>query len=73
MPGDFPAKLRAAREAVDLRREEVAVDLHKSYRTIEAYETGQNIPPGDVLVALAKLYGVTVESLCSDDAPAGAR
>lgn len=69
-----PPKLRARREAARLRREAVAVALGKSYRTIEAYETGQNIPPGDVLVALAALYGVAVEDLCTDDAaPVGAR
>jgi transcriptional regulator with XRE-family HTH domain len=69
-----PSKMRAHREAADLRRQAVAVALRKSYRTIEAYETGHVIPPGDVLVALAALYGVAVEDLCTDDAaPVGAR
>ena len=74
MPGIDPSKLRAMREAASLRREAVAIALGKSYHTIQAYEVGQAVPPGDVLVALAALYGVSVESLCTDDdEPVGAR
>ena len=61
MSGIDPPKVRAARERAGLRREAVAIALGKSYHTIQAYENGQATPPGDVLVALAQIYGVTVE------------
>jgi transcriptional regulator with XRE-family HTH domain len=72
MPSINPRKLQRARERAGLRREAVAVALDRSNKTIECYERGVIIPPGDILVALAALYGVTVEALC-DEAPAGAR
>jgi len=68
-----PNRLRARREAAGLTREQTATALAKSFKAIEAYERGANVPPGNVLVAMAQLYGVTVEDLCRDDAPAGAR
>jgi predicted transcriptional regulator len=68
-----PDLLRAARERAELSREVAAISLGKTHRTIVAYESGETCPPGDVLVRLAALYRVTVESLCRDDAPAGAR
>jgi transcriptional regulator with XRE-family HTH domain len=71
MPAIDPAKLRAAREHAGLRREPVAIAVGKSYHTVAAYESGQAAPPGNVLVTLAHLYGVTVEDLCRE-APAGA-
>jgi transcriptional regulator with XRE-family HTH domain len=73
MPAIDPAKLREARERAGLSREQVAIALGKSFHTIQAYEIRPIIPPGNVLVALAGLYGVTVEDLCRDQAPAGAR
>ena len=68
-----PGLLRAAREHAGLSREIVAISLGRTVRTIIAYESGQVCPPGDVLVQLAHLYRVQVESLCTDDEPAGAR
>jgi len=73
LPAIDPARLRAAREDAGLSRELVAVELGKSYHTITAYETGQVGPPGHVLIALAARYGVTVESLCRNQTPAGAQ
>jgi transcriptional regulator with XRE-family HTH domain len=71
MPAIAPAKLRTARQRAGLSREYVALTLSRSCATIQAYEAGQCIPPGNVLVALAALYGVTVEDLCHE-VPAGA-
>jgi transcriptional regulator with XRE-family HTH domain len=73
MPSIDPAKLKAARERSGLRRERVATELGKSYLTVQAYELGGAIPPGNVLIRLAAMYGVTVESLCADETPAGTR
>ena len=72
MPSINPGKLRHARERAGLRTEHAAVALGRSNKTIEGYERGVITPPGDILIALAALYGVTVETLC-DQAPAGAR
>jgi transcriptional regulator with XRE-family HTH domain len=71
MPQIDRIKLRQARQHAGLTREAVALTLGKSSRTIDAYEHGQAIPPGNVLVTLAHLYGVTVEALCHE-VPAGA-
>ncbi len=68
-----PAKLRGAREASGLSREEAATSIGRTYPSIQSYENGVNVPPGNVLIALAALYGVTVEDLCRHDTPAGAR
>ncbi len=73
MPTVDPNQLRARREAAGLTREQAATALAKSFKAIEAFERGANVPPGNVLVAMARLYGVAVEDLCRDGEPAGAR
>jgi len=65
--------LRAAREAAGLTREQAGTALARSYPAIQAYERGVIVPPGTVLIAMARLYGVAVEDLCRDDKPAGVR
>ena len=68
-----PCRLRAAREAVGLRRETVADRLGISHSAVFAYESGRADPSARVLVALARLYRVAVEELCTaGDLPAGA-
>jgi len=69
MPVIDKTRLRAAREQRGLTREIVALSIGKTYRTIAAYESGQAVPPGNVLVALANLYRVAVEDLCSERTP----
>jgi transcriptional regulator with XRE-family HTH domain len=71
LPITDPFRLRAARERAGLRRETVAEALGLSYGAVVAYERGASDPSARVLVGLARLYGVTVEDLCT--APAGAR
>jgi transcriptional regulator with XRE-family HTH domain len=56
-----PERLRAAREAAGLRREQAAVSSDRSFRSIVAYENGTATPSAGVLVNLARLYGVAVE------------
>jgi transcriptional regulator with XRE-family HTH domain len=58
-----PTRLRAAREAAGLSRERAAVAIGRSYRSICQYEDGYNRPPANVLLALAEVYGVSVEDL----------
>lgn len=73
MPAVDPHLLQARREAAGLTREQTATALGKSYTAIQAYELGNVVPPGNVLVAMARLYRVAVEELCRDADPAGAR
>jgi transcriptional regulator with XRE-family HTH domain len=65
MPVVDPGRLIAAREAAGLPVRTVAAALDLTNQAIAAYEAGRNVPPGNVLVQLAALYGVTVESLCT--------
>jgi len=67
MPVIDKTRLRAARERAGYSREYAALCLGKTCRTIEAYERGTAVPPGNVLVALAALYSVKVEALCRDE------
>jgi transcriptional regulator with XRE-family HTH domain len=73
MPAVDHNLLRTARERAGLTREQAGTALGRSYPAIQAYERGVIVPPGNVLVAMARLYGVRVEDLCRDDEPAGAR
>lgn len=56
-----PAKLIRLRGTRS--RGEVAKELGISLSAITMYETGERIPRDDIKVKLAKLYGVSVESL----------
>ena len=68
-----PARLMAARKAAGLTRSDVAGRLGLVYAAVQAYELGISDPSAHVLVGLARLYGVPVEALCRDPAPAAAR
>ena len=60
-----PAKLLAARLRAGFTREEVAVAIGAAYGSIAAYEAGKIVPHSPKLLALADLYSVAVEELCS--------
>ena len=60
-----PARLRAARLAAGYSKEEAAVLIGVAYGTIAAYEAGKVVPHSPKLLALAQLYEVTVEQLCT--------
>lgn len=65
-----PLKLRAARG--ERRKEAVALRVGRSWSSITAYESGLARPSTQTLLALASVYGVAVEDLCSDTEPVGA-
>jgi DNA-binding XRE family transcriptional regulator len=58
-----PAKLRAARVAAGLKREQVALAVDRSWRAIAQYETGDVVPPMPVALAMVDLYGITLDDL----------
>ena len=60
-----PAKLLAERLRNGFTREEVAVAIGAAFGSIAAYESGKVVPHSPKLLALAGLYGVAVEELCS--------
>lgn len=58
----FP-RLHDCREDKDLTQKEVAAYLEIDQRTYSTYETGKRKIPVDLLIKLAKLYGVSTDFL----------
>ena len=63
----FGEKLKAARMQAGLSQGKLAAELGVSKRTIINYENGQTLPPSDKLPTIAKFFGVTIESLITED------
>lgn len=62
----FGDKLRVARALADLSMRDVAERVDVSANAIAKYEAGTMTPQSSVLMALAKLYGVSLDWLmCS--------
>lgn len=55
--------MRRARIAAGYTLPDVAAHFHRCTRSIERWETGLTTPSRDVLVSLARLYGVTAAEL----------
>lgn len=66
MRSPYGRRLAEARRTRGLTRESAAVATGKSYSSIAAYESGQVVPPVDVLLVLAQVYGVTLGSLVGE-------
>ena len=56
-------RLAARRESSGFTREQVAVEIHRSFSTVVGYEHGTITPPIRVLIELAALYEVPVGDL----------
>lgn len=63
-------KLREARKAAGLRVEDVAAQTGISYATVMRAETGANTPSAEKLRLIARLLGVSMESLFEEEAAA---
>lgn len=61
-------RLRCHREAAGLSQEAAAAEIGCSQAAISLYESGARNVSLDTLIALARLYGVTVEAVLSDGA-----
>ena len=62
----FGDKLRVARALRNLSLRDVSQVVGVSYNAVSKYETGKMVPSSSVLVAMAKLYGVSMDWLmCS--------
>lgn len=63
----FAEKLKTARMQAGLSQSRLSAELGISKRTIANYESGQTLPPSDKLPIIAKYFGVTIESLITED------
>lgn len=64
--GMFGTKLRVARALHDMSLRDVADRVDVTAQQISKYENGRDHPKSSVLVALAKLYGVSLDWLMCD-------
>ena len=69
MTAELAARLRELRESHDLTIDAHADCLHLSAETVSAWERADEAPTADHLLALASLYGVTVDSLLKRPLP----
>lgn len=56
-------RITQARERCGLTREDLAKRLNLSYWAVAKYETGERVPPQDVLVAMANIFDVSTDYL----------
>lgn len=54
-------KLKLLRKTQNKTREQVASDLGIKVRALQTYETGERIPPTEMLAELAKYYNVSAD------------
>jgi len=64
---NFAEKFKAARMQAGISQEKFSVKLGISKRTIINYENGQTLPPSDKLSMIAKYFGMSIESLITED------
>ncbi len=59
-------KLTQARKAAGLTQADIAARLSVSRQAVSRWESGQSKPSTEKLLALAKIYDVSLDWLCSD-------
>jgi transcriptional regulator with XRE-family HTH domain len=64
-----PTRLRSARQAAQLRTEELALAVDRSNETIRSYELGRVDPPVTMVAALAEALGCRPGDLFADTDP----
>ena len=63
----FAEKLKAARLQAGMSQERLSAELGVTKRTIINYENGQTLPPTALLPKIAKLFGVTIGALITEE------
>jgi transcriptional regulator with XRE-family HTH domain len=63
----FSMRLKALREAKEISQRTLAVFLHYSQQSIAKWESGDSVPPADVLARIAKYFNVSVDYLLGQD------
>lgn len=61
-------KLREYRKAAGMTTAQVGERLHKSNKTVQAWETGTNQPSAEMMIAMCKLYDVPISAFYPPDA-----
>ena len=59
----FPERLKKLRQAANLNQTELAEKIHTSPRTVSFLEKGVRSPSIDTLIAVAKLFDVSIDYL----------
>lgn len=63
-------KLQALRKAHGLSQDALAEKLGISRQSISKWERGESSPDTDNLIALAQVYGITIDEIINSDSPA---
>ena len=63
----FAEKLKAARLQAGISQERLSALLGVTKRTIINYENGQTLPPVSMLPKIARLFGVTIGTLITEE------
>jgi transcriptional regulator with XRE-family HTH domain len=63
----FADKFKAARMRAGLSQEKLSAVLGVTARTIGNYESGATLPPSETLALIAKHFGVSIDSLVSEE------
>lgn len=65
-------RIKQCRKAINISQEALAERLEMKRTNIANYEAGRVIPPGNVILELSKIFGVTTDFLLgSSDNPIG--
>lgn len=60
--------LKVLRKAKGLTQEELGKKLGKTKTAVASWENGTSLPPVDVVMKMAKIYGTTMDKICCEDA-----
>ena len=63
----FGNKLRALRKKAGMTQEMLAIEIGVTARMITHYESGKSYPPLEKTPKIAKFFGVTIDSLMSEE------
>lgn len=67
----FNEKLMELRRAKGFSQEELGFQLNVTRQTVSKWETGQTTPEMDKLIALSRLFGISIDDLVGNDEPGG--
>ena len=61
------ARMRDARQAADMRAEELAIEIDRSMYSVAQYEQGRITPPINVAARIAGVLGVALDDLLDEE------
>ena len=67
----FGARLQALRRARGLTQEDLAAELNVSRQAVSKWESGRGYPEMEKILYICRRYGVSMDSLFDEEAPAG--